>query len=401
MVLTREPGGTPLAERIRALMLDNRESLRGESDEDEPLSAEAELLLVFAARAQHVRQVVRPALQRGAFVVSDRFTDSSYAYQGDGRGLDPAWIAELERRAVGLRPGLTLLLDLDVREGRARRRRPRPVARPDRKRAGRFLRARPRRFPPSRRGRTATLLRDRCRATTARGGRGGRRRRRAMAGIAGVSEALAPWQQRAHDQAMATLAAGRLGHALLLSGPAGLGKRTVVERLTTYVLSGGAPAAEARNRPLIAAGTHPDLHVVSFVPNKEGTRLRTEIVIEQIRELGQQLALTPQYGQAQVAIIDPADALNTAACNALLKTLEEPAPGRYLWLVSARPGRLPATIRSRCQRLKSACPLVAKHWAGCRGRDMRRRPAKRSMRPRQQPGPYQRVASRRRPGLAP
>ena len=120
VVLTREPGGTALAERIRALMLDNRQSLRGEGDEDEPLCAEAELLLAFAARAQHVRQVVRPALQRGAFVVSDRFTDSSYAYQGGGRGLDPAWIAALERRAVGLRPGLTLLLDLDVREGRAR-----------------------------------------------------------------------------------------------------------------------------------------------------------------------------------------------------------------------------------------------------------------------------------------
>ena len=120
VVLTREPGGTPLAEKIRGLILDNRQSLRGEGDEDEPLCAEAELLLVFAARAQHVREKVRPALQRGAFVVSDRFTDSSYAYQGDGRGLDPAWIADLERRAVGLRPGLTLLLDLDVREGRAR-----------------------------------------------------------------------------------------------------------------------------------------------------------------------------------------------------------------------------------------------------------------------------------------
>ncbi|UNK57720.1 dTMP kinase [Pseudoxanthomonas daejeonensis] len=120
VLLTREPGGTPLAERIRALMLDNRQALRGDGDEDEPLSAEAELLLVFAARAQHVRQVIRPALQRGVFVVSDRFTDSSYAYQGDGRGLDMGWIAELERRAVGLRPALTLLLDLDVREGRAR-----------------------------------------------------------------------------------------------------------------------------------------------------------------------------------------------------------------------------------------------------------------------------------------
>jgi dTMP kinase len=122
VVLTREPGGTPLAERIRALMLGHQDALRNaDTDaEDEPLSAQAELLLVFAARAQHVRQVIRPALQRGAFVVSDRFTDSSYAYQGDGRGLEPAWIADLERRAVGLQPGLTLLLDLDVREGRAR-----------------------------------------------------------------------------------------------------------------------------------------------------------------------------------------------------------------------------------------------------------------------------------------
>ena len=111
VVLTREPGGTPLAERIRELLL---------SPQDETLVPEAELLLVFAARAQHVRQVVRPALQRGAFVVSDRFTDSSYAYQGEGRGLDAEWIAALERRAVGLKPGLTLLLDLEVREGRAR-----------------------------------------------------------------------------------------------------------------------------------------------------------------------------------------------------------------------------------------------------------------------------------------
>lgn len=111
VLLTREPGGTPLAERIRELLLDPN---------DEPLAAETELLLMFAARAQHVRQVIRPALQRGAWVVSDRFTDSSYAYQVHGRGLDAALVEELERRVVGLRPGLTLLLDLDVREGRAR-----------------------------------------------------------------------------------------------------------------------------------------------------------------------------------------------------------------------------------------------------------------------------------------
>ncbi|HET6395759.1 MAG TPA: dTMP kinase [Pseudoxanthomonas sp.] len=120
VVLTREPGGTPLAERIRDLLLGGRTALYEGAPDEEPLVAETELLLMFAARAQHVSQVVRPALQRGAYVVSDRFTDSSYAYQGEGRGLDRQWIADLERRAVGLRPGLTLLLDLDVRESRAR-----------------------------------------------------------------------------------------------------------------------------------------------------------------------------------------------------------------------------------------------------------------------------------------
>ncbi|MFT4197665.1 MAG: dTMP kinase [Pseudoxanthomonas sp.] len=111
VVLTREPGGTPTAERIRALLLDR----------DAPeLVPQAELLLLFAARAQHVRELIEPALARGAWVVSDRFTDSSYAYQVHGRGLDAGLVRELERRVVGLQPGLTLLLDLDVREGRAR-----------------------------------------------------------------------------------------------------------------------------------------------------------------------------------------------------------------------------------------------------------------------------------------
>lgn len=115
VVATREPGGTPLAEQIRELLLDPRH---------EPPAPETELLLVFAARAQHVREVVLPALQRGAWVVSDRFTDASYAYQGAARGGDIDFIAELERRVVGIEPGLTLLLDVPVTVGleRARRR---------------------------------------------------------------------------------------------------------------------------------------------------------------------------------------------------------------------------------------------------------------------------------------
>ncbi|MFE0500638.1 dTMP kinase [Lysobacter soli] len=112
-VVTREPGGTPLAEQIRGLLLDTHH---------EPPTTEAELLLVFAARAQHVRETILPALERGAWVISDRFTDASYAYQGAARGGDLDFIGELERRVVGIAPGMTLLLDVPVSIGLQRAR---------------------------------------------------------------------------------------------------------------------------------------------------------------------------------------------------------------------------------------------------------------------------------------
>ncbi|MFC3815901.1 DNA polymerase III subunit delta' [Lysobacter sp. GCM10012299] len=176
--------------------------------------------------------------------------------------------------------------------------------------------------------------------------------------------AFAPWQQRVYDQAVAAQASGRLAHGLLFCGPAQLGKRAVAERLAQRLLcqqpgTDGEPCGSCRSCHLLAAGTHPDYQFVSFIPNKEGTRLRTEIVIEQIRQISEKLSLTPQYGGAQVVIIDPAEAVNHAACNALLKTLEEPVPGRYLWLLSAHPARLPATIRSRCQRYEFRLPQAA------------------------------------------
>ena len=186
--------------------------------------------------------------------------------------------------------------------------------------------------------------------------------------------AFAPWQRRVYDQATAALDSGRLGHGLLFCGPQQLGKRAVAERLAQRLLcqqrgATGEPCGTCRSCHLLAAGTHPDFQVISFVLNKEGTRLRTEIVIEQIRRLSEQMALTPQYGGAQIAIIEPADAINHAACNALLKTLEEPVPGRYLWLVSAHPARLPATIRSRCQRLEFRLPPQAEamDWLNAQG----------------------------------
>nr|WP_163502837.1 dTMP kinase [Halomonas socia] len=113
VVRSREPGGTPRAEAIRELLLDPAS--------DEPLDDDAELLLVFAARAQHLARVIRPALARGAWVVCDRFTDATFAYQGGGRVLPAARIAALEDFVQGqLRPDLTLLLDMPVAAARQR-----------------------------------------------------------------------------------------------------------------------------------------------------------------------------------------------------------------------------------------------------------------------------------------
>lgn len=112
VVQTREPGGTPVAEAIRQIAL-----IAG----DEALAPEAELLLMFAARAQHVRRKILPALATGAVVICDRFTDSSRAYQGAGRGLDAALIETLAAHVEqGRSPDLTLLLDLPVEVGMAR-----------------------------------------------------------------------------------------------------------------------------------------------------------------------------------------------------------------------------------------------------------------------------------------
>jgi dTMP kinase len=115
VVQTREPGGTPLAEAIRRLLL--------LSLPREPIAPETEALLIFAARSQHVARLIRPKLDQGAIVLCDRFSDSTLAYQGFGRGLKRAWLEAANDAATGgVAPDLTLLLDLPVNVGLARRR---------------------------------------------------------------------------------------------------------------------------------------------------------------------------------------------------------------------------------------------------------------------------------------
>jgi len=111
-LVTREPGGTPMAEDIRQLLLQHR---------DEVVDPYTELLLMFASRRQHVQNVIRPALASGKWVICDRFTDASFAYQGFGRGLDKDFISSLKRWVHGdLNPNMTVLFDLDIAIGMAR-----------------------------------------------------------------------------------------------------------------------------------------------------------------------------------------------------------------------------------------------------------------------------------------
>jgi dTMP kinase len=108
-LVTREPGGTPLGEKLREILL------------SEPMHAETEALLMFAARKEHVEQVIRPALQQGKWVISDRFSDASFAYQGGGRGVSVSKLEMLEQWVhVDLQPDLTLLFDIPIEIARQR-----------------------------------------------------------------------------------------------------------------------------------------------------------------------------------------------------------------------------------------------------------------------------------------
>ncbi len=174
-----------------------------------------------------------------------------------------------------------------------------------------------------------------------------------------------PWQQldRARVQ-------GRLPHALLIKGQDGVGKRVLAEQLAAALLceqvgAGGQPCGHCQSCGWLQAGTHPDL--LWIAPEEAGKAIK----IDQIRALNARLGMTSHSGRYKVVIIQPADAMNVNAANSLLKTLEEPAANTLLLLLTAAPGRLPATIRSRCQQLEVALPDAdsAQRWLIAEGVD--------------------------------
>ncbi len=172
-------------------------------------------------------------------------------------------------------------------------------------------------------------------------------------------KALYPWQLPQWRQVLSQYQQNRLPHAFLLCGPSGLGKSHFAQQLANLLLC-KTPTEIACGHcsgcRLLRADNHPDLY--KLLPEEVGKNIK----IDQVRELIFKLGQTGQRAGYRVAIINPADSLNKAAANALLKTLEEPEGHVALLLVSDQPGRLPATISSRCQRISFSSAPNAEAW---------------------------------------
>lgn len=175
---------------------------------------------------------------------------------------------------------------------------------------------------------------------------------------------LSAWQQLLFDRAVTAFRSQRLGHAQLLQGEAHLGKLVLARALAKRLLCQKAGDAEVPCGVCTACqrfeqGSHGDFRQIGIELNEKTGKLKTAIGVDQIRDMSEWLALTAQLAGPRVVIIETAHRLNAQAANALLKTLEEPMPGRYLILVTDQPKTLPATVRSRCQRIEMACPDTA------------------------------------------
>lgn len=168
-----------------------------------------------------------------------------------------------------------------------------------------------------------------------------------------LETARAPWLDSLRERLSDTHATGRMPHALLIHGTAGSGQSALAAWVAQLVLCDRpheAPCGTCHGCGLFTVGNHPDLSMLSLEAKA------SEIKIDQVRELSERLSLTSYRGGFKVGLIDPADRMNRHSFNALLKTLEEPSQDTLLVLVAARIDRMPATVVSRCQRLRIATP---------------------------------------------
>ena len=260
---TREPGGTPIGERIRAVLMDAAHA---------KLEPMAEWLLIEAARRQHVEEILRPALADGAFVLCDRFSDSTEAYQVAGRGLDAVLVRELDRRVRdGIAPDLTLLYDLDPREGLARARRRDARDRPFRVGGSRVPRAGARRVSRDRTPRAGARRRRRRR---------GRRLRRLRSDLAPSRREARSRMTAASSERRSRLAnePERFPGALLLTGSS----EVALERESRLLAARAGcalatiPDARCGSCRRVASGLHPDF----FSVEPEGVQIRVDRVRE-------------------------------------------------------------------------------------------------------------------------
>lgn len=175
-----------------------------------------------------------------------------------------------------------------------------------------------------------------------------------------------PWAEHQWQQLLKQHQSGRLPHALLIAGTPGTGKSAFAESLANLLLchqpAADAPCGHCKSCQLLAGANHPDL--IHLNPEEPGKPIK----VDQIRDLGQVLHSTAQQGGYRVVIMNPAEAMNVAAANALLKSLEEPGNDTLIMLVSDRPGQLMPTIRSRCQRIDIPLPdtETASVWLAAR-----------------------------------
>ena len=301
VVSTREPGGTELGEQIRNLVLHGGH-----------VSPWAEALLYAAARAQHVDEVIRPALERGAAVICDRYVDSSVAYQGVGRELGLERVLDLNLAAVGgLLPDRTFLLELEPPTIGRRL----PAASTTGSSASPTTSTR---APPpaiasspsaSRSGSSSSTRRDLPTSS----------RRRCMEPFASVPE-----QPEAKRLLTAALTEGG-AHAYLLHGPPGVGKRTAAFAFAAVLLG---------DERRVASRSHPDLYLLEPL----GEMIR----IDDVRALRHDLHMRPFEGDRRVYLVLDADRMNEEAADALLKDLEEPPAYAVIVLVAGELGPLPA-----------------------------------------------------------